>query len=266
VTHAIAGDVIGSITERYSIKTKEFPLFDRRSRFTDGTVLTFAVAHLLLNGGRYGDVFRQYYWRYPDAGYGATFHAWARSADAKPYNSFGNGSATRVSPVAFAFNQIDEVRVAASRSAEVTHNHPEGMKGAEATASAVYLARLKTSKDEIRFYVENEFGYDVSRTPDEIRPDYKFDVTCQRTVPAAISSFLHADHFEDAVRNAISLGGDSDTLCIAGAIAGAYYGVPQYIEQEVRSRLDDRLRLVTEQFVERFTSRRDRRGWFRLLG
>jgi ADP-ribosylglycohydrolase len=264
VIGAIAGDIIGSIYERYQIKTKEFPLFDWRCHFTDDSVLTVAVADVLLNGGSYGDVFRQYYWRYPEAGYGATFHRWARSPEPTPYNSFGNGSAMRVSPVAYAFEQIEQVRSEASRSAEVTHNHPEGIKGAEATASAVFLARRKTSKDEIRSYIENEFGYELSKTPDEIRPDYKFDVTCQGTVPAAICSFLHAEDFEDAVRNAISLGGDSDTLgCITGSIAGAYYGVPRFIEQEARSRLDHRLLAVTQTFEERFMSSRPAKKWFK---
>lgn len=263
---AIAGDIIGSIYERYRIKTKEFPLFDWRCHFTDDTVLTVAVADVLMHGGTYVDRFREYYRRFPDAGYGGSFHTWARSNDPKPYNSFGNGSAMRVSPVAFAFDEIDQVRQEAIRSAEVTHNHPEGIKGAEATAVAVFLARMKTSKDEIRTYVEREFGYDLSRTPDEIRSDYAFDVTCQGSVPPALSSFLHASDFEDAVRNAVSLGGDSDTLaCIAGGIAGAYYEVPPHIEQEVRSRLDDRLRSVIQQFESKFISARERRRWFRGL-
>ena len=259
MTGAVAGDIIGSIYEHHRIKTKEFPLFDWRCHFTDDTVLTVAVANVLLQGGTYVDRFRQYYWRYPYAGYGGTFHVWARSGDPKPYGSFGNGSAMRVSPVAFAFDRIDQVRAEAVRSAEVTHNHAEGLKGAEATASAVFLARLKTEKSQIRAYIEQEFGYDLSRTPDEIRTDYEFDVSCQGSVPAALCSFLHADDFEDAIRNAVSLGGDSDTLaCIAGAVAGAYYGVPTHIEHEIMSRLDEQLRAVTQQFVDRFISPRRR--------
>jgi ADP-ribosylglycohydrolase len=169
----------------------------------------------------------------------------------------------RVSPVAFVFDNIEQVRSEASRSAAVTHNHPEGIKGAEATASAVFLARQKTGKNHIRLYIETEFGYDLAKTPVEIRPDYKFDVTCQGTVPAAICSFLHAQDFEDAVRNAISLGGDSDTLgCITGSIAGAYYGVPRYIEQEVRSRLDGPMQTMTRNFEDRFMSSRRARKWF----
>lgn len=262
---AIAGDVIGSIYERYQIKSKEFPLFDWRCHFTDDTVLTVAVADVLLNGGGYAEKFREYYRRYPEAGYGAAFHRWARSAQGGAYNSYGNGSAMRVSPVAFAFDRIEDVRGEAVRSAAVTHNHAEGIKGAEATASAVFLARLKTPKEEIRKYVEQEFGYDLSNSPEAIRPEYRFDSTCQGTVPAALSSFLHAKDFEDAVRNAVSLGGDSDTLaCIAGACAGAFYCVPEYIAREVQSRLDDALRSVTVQFVRRFLALPRKRRWWTL--
>ena len=253
---AIAGDIIGSIYEQHGIKTKSFQLFDPLCQFTDDTVLTVAAADVLLRGGNYADRFRQYYRLYPHAGYGYMFHIWAQSESPQPYNSFGNGSAMRVSPVAFAFDRIDEVSREAARSAEVTHNHPEGVKGAEATAAAVFLARQKAAKNDIRFYIEREFGYDLSRTTDEIRPLYEFDVTCQGTVPAALSSFLHSEDFEDAVRNAVSLGGDSDTLaCIAGSVAGAYYGVPLYIEKEVRSRIDQHLRSVTLEFSTRFPSR-----------
>ncbi|MGO9920246.1 MAG: ADP-ribosylglycohydrolase family protein [Isosphaeraceae bacterium] len=252
---AIAGDIIGSVYEWDGIKTKEFPLFDSRNYFTDDSVLTVAVAHVILDGGSYSDRFRQYYRRYPDAGYGGFFHEWALSRDPKPYGSFGNGSAMRVSPVGFAFDDLQTVLAEAKRSAEVTHNHAEGIKGAQATAGAIFLARQKTAKDDIRVFVEQEFGYDLNRTLDEIRPGYVFDETCQGTVPAALVSFLEATDFEDAVRNAISLGGDSDTLaCIAGSIAGAYYGVPPHIEREARTRLDDNLREVTDRFTQQFVS------------
>lgn len=250
---AIAGDIIGSIYERFPIKSKDFRLFDSRCQFTDDTVLTVAVAEVLLRDGSYVETFRRYYARHPNAGYGGAFHVWARSTDPKPYNSFGNGSAMRVSPVALAFDTIELVRAEARRSAQVTHNHPEGVKGAEATASAVFLARSGTSKNQIRSYIEREFGYDLSRTPDDIRPGYFFDVTCQGTVPAALASFLHAHDFEDAIRNAISLGGDSDTLaCIAGGVAGAYYGVPPHIQQEIETRLDQNLKAITREFAKRF--------------
>jgi len=250
---AIAGDIIGSIYEAFPIKTKSFPLFDHECSFTDDSVLTVAVAHTILEGGNYSDRFREYYRRYPYAGYGGFFHEWARSSDPKPYGSFGNGSAMRVGPIGFAFEDLETVLMEAKRSAEVTHSHPEGIKGAQATAAAVFLARQQTAKEDIRSYVEREFAYDLSRTLDEIRPGYRFDVTCQGTVPAALVAFLEATGFEDAVRNAISLGGDSDTLaCITGSIAGAYYGVPPHIELEARARLDEDLRDVTDRFTLQF--------------
>ena len=251
---AIAGDVIGSIYERHPIKSKEFKLFDAECRFTDDTVLTIAVAHALLDGGdNYADKYRTYYRSYPTAGYGGAFRAWARSPDSRPYNSFGNGSAMRVSPVGFALNDLNRVRLEARRSAEVTHNHPEGIKGAEATAAAVFLARAAEAKNKIRAYLEQQFGYDLSRTPDEIRPGYAFDVTCQGTVPAALCCFLYSDSYEDTVRNAVSLGGDSDTLaCIAGSVAGAFWGTPAWIWTEAEKRLDDQLRAVIARFVARF--------------
>ena len=252
---AIAGDIIGSIYEHHPIKTKDFPLFGVGCRFTDDTVLTVAVAESLLTGGSYVDCFRDYYARYPNAGYGGAFHLWARSADPQPYNSFGNGSAMRVSPVAYAFTELNDVRREALRTADVTHNHPDGRKGAEATASAIFLARLKTPKEEIREYIEREFGYDLSATPADIRPSYAFDVTCQGTVPPALCCFLCGDTFEDTVRNAVSLGGDADTLaCIAGAVAGAFYGVPSEIVQEAERRLDDHLRAMTTQFTATFAT------------
>jgi len=255
---AIAGDIIGSIYEHYPTKSKEFPLFDASCQFTDDTVLTVAVADTLLDDGAGGDYaagFRRYYRLYPDAGYGGAFHIWARSASRGPYNSFGNGSAMRVGPVAFAFDDLNEVRSEARRSAEVTHNHPEGVKGAEATASAVFLARTGQPRNKIRTYIEREFGYDLSRTPDEIRPNYSFDVTCQGTVPAAFACFLNAQDYEDAVRTAISLGGDSDTLaCIAGGMAGAFWGVPDWIRAEADKRLDDHLKAVIARFAARFPS------------
>ncbi|MGA7410135.1 MAG: ADP-ribosylglycohydrolase family protein [Bryobacteraceae bacterium] len=253
---AIAGDIIGSIYEWAGIKTKEFPLFGRECSFTDDSVLTVAVAHVLLDGGSYSARFREYYRRYPYAGYGGYFHRWAQSSEAGPYGSFGNGSAMRVGPIGYAFEDLETVLAEAKRSAEVTHNHPEGVKGAQATAAAVFLARHQTAKSIIRSFVEREFGYDLSRTLDDIRPDYRFDETCQGTVPAALIAFLEATDFEDALRNAVSLGGDSDTLaCIAGSIAGAYYGVPSHIELEARTRLDGDLRDVTDRFAKQFVLR-----------
>jgi ADP-ribosylglycohydrolase len=248
---AIAGDIIGSVYEAVPIKTPYFyPLFDERARFTDDTVLTVAVADAILLGSTYGSKLRAYFRFYPYAGYGGNFTRWAMSGRGSPYNSYGNGSAMRVSPVAYAWDTLEEVLVKAKESAEVTHNHPEGIKGAQATAAAVFLARHKTPKIDIMDYVEKTFGYDLGRTLDAIRPDYRFDVTCQGTVPEALIAFLESDGYEDAVRKAISLGGDSDTLaCITGAIAGAYYGVPDDIRAEAWVRLDDGLRGVVGTFL-----------------
>src|ERR1700693_981986 len=250
---AIAGDIIGSIYEAFPIKSKTFPLFDRRSRFTDDSVLTVAVAEVIVHGGGYVQQFRDFYHRYPDRGYGGGFHVWAQSNEPKPYGSYGNGSAMRVSPIGFAFDDLESVLAEAKRSAEVTHDHPEGIKGAQATAAAIYLARRKTSKEKIRSYIEHTFDYDLSQSLDAIRPSYEFDVTCQGTVPMAIRSFLEADDFEDAIRNAVSLGGDSDTLaCIAGGVAEAYYGVPSFIEKEVLDRLEPELIRVAKKFEATF--------------
>lgn len=251
---AIAGDIIGSVYEHRPIKTKEFPLFDEDRFFTDDTVLTVAVADVLLHGGSYQEQFLTYYRHYPAAGYGGYFHQWAGSVDPKPYGSYGNGSAMRVTPIGFAYEDLQMVLAEATRSAEVTHDHPEGIKGAQATAAAIFLARQGSDKAGLRSYVEQTFSYDLSRSVDAIRPEYLFDVTCQGTVPAAMISFLDSNSFEDAVRNAISLGGDSDTLaCIAGGIAEAFYGgVPPAIEQEALQRLSPDLRSVTWKFRTKF--------------
>lgn len=262
---ALAGDIIGSIYERYPIKTKDFPLFDRRCCPTDDSVLTVAVADVLLHGGDYTEQFRRYFWLYPNAGYGGTFFHWAQSPNPQPYNSWGNGSAMRVSPIGFAMNELSTVLAEAKRSAEVTHNHPEGIKGAQATAAAVFLARTSKDKQAIRAYITEHFAYDLTATLDALRPTYKFDVSCQGTVPASIVAFLESTDFEDAIRNAISLGGDSDTLaCITGAIAEAYYGeVPAFIRNEVLTRLPPDLRATTEAF-EQFlkTGKHDEPNWW----
>jgi ADP-ribosylglycohydrolase len=251
---AIAGDIIGSVYERENIKTKQFPLFRAESRFTDDTVLTVAIAEALLHQGDYTDTLRQYYQRFPHAGYGGTFKAWAGSSSREPYNSWGNGSAMRVSPISYAFDNLDHVLQAAKRSAEVTHNHPEGIKGAQATAAAIFLAKTDQSQAEIKTYIESTFGYDLSQTLDEMRPTYRFDVSCQGSVPQAITAFLESTNFEDAIRNAISLGGDSDTIaCIAGSIAEAFYGgVPAAIAEEIMIRLDQQLVDVVEAFRTRY--------------
>jgi ADP-ribosylglycohydrolase len=251
---AIAGDIIGSIYEHDNLRSKEFELFDPRCVFTDDTVLTVALAEAILTDGDYVALMRDYYRRYPDAGYGSSFHVWARSERPQPYNSWGNGAAMRISSVGFAFGTLEEVLARATQYTEVTHDHPEGLKGARATAAAVFLARTGASREEIREFTRQQTGYDLSRTLDDIRPGYSFNLSCQGTVPEAIIAFLEATSYEDAIRNAISLGGDSDTLaCITGGIADAFYGgVPAVIAAKVFEILDDDLAAVTREFVHRY--------------
>ncbi len=251
---AIAGDVIGSIFEGRNYKHKNFALFSRVSTFTDDSVLTVATADTILNGGSFRDAYRTYYRRYPYVGYGPSFANWAASDQQEPYNSWGNGSAMRVSPIGYAYNDLEQVLQEAENSASVTHSHPEGIKGAQATASAIFLARTGQSKTEIKAYVESTFGYNLSRKLAEIRPEYEFDVSCQGSVPEAIIAFLESTDFEDAIRNAVSLGGDSDTIaCITGGMAQAFYhGVPEAIAQEIWQRLDEPLRQITQDFVARY--------------
>jgi len=251
---AIAGDIIGSVYEFGRTKSKDFPLFGPGSAFTDDSVLTVAVAQAILTDGDYKRAVLDFGRRYPDAGYGGFFAGWLRSPDPKPYNSWGNGSAMRASPVGFAFDSVDEVLREAQRSAEFTHDHPEGIKGAQATALAVFLARTEWDKDLIRTEITSRFGYDLDRTVEDIRPGYGFDESCQRTVPEALVAFLDSVSYEDAVRNAISLGGDSDTLaCITGGIAEAFYGpVPNVIVEQVKGILPADLWGVTEEFCTKF--------------
>lgn len=253
---AIVGDIVGSVYEFDNRKTKDFPLFTPESEFTDDTILTIAVADVILQGGSYSEAFKTYYHRYPNpmGSYGARFAAWAESSSLEPYHSFGNGSAMRVSPVGFACDSLEAVLQEAERSAAATHNHPEGIKGAQATAAAIFLARTGHSKADIKTYIETQFGYSLHRSLDEIRPHYRFNESCQGTVPEAITAFLESIDFEDAIRNAVSLGGDSDTLtCITGGIAHAFYGdVPDRIAQTALARLDLPLKAVTEAFMSRF--------------
>ena len=251
---AIAGDIIGSIYERWQIKTKEFPLFDDRCRFTDDTVLTVAVADAILAGRPYRQSLKKIGRQYPRAGYGGSFIRWLHSDDPLPYNSWGNGSAMRVSPVGFAFPSEEKVLRHAKMTAEVSHNHPEGIKGAQATALAVFLARTGIGKEQIRARIAEEFDYDLNRTVDGIRPGYSFDVSCQGTVPEAIIAFLDSGSYEDAIRNAISLGGDSDTLaCITGGIAEAFYGgVPDDIREKVTERLTPDLLEIVKNFCRKY--------------
>ncbi|MEM7792935.1 MAG: ADP-ribosylglycohydrolase family protein [Cyanobacteria bacterium P01_C01_bin.118] len=249
---AITGDIIGSVYEFENHKTKDFPLFTKQSIFTDDTILTVAVADVLLHGGTYTDAFKRYYQHYPDpcGGYGARFQSWAASADSQPYNSWGNGAAMRVSPVAYVYQDLEAVLKAAEQTAVVTHNHPEGIKGAQATAAAICLARQGQSRQAIKHYVETTFGYDLSRSLEQIRPDYQFNESCQGTVPEAMIAFLESTSFTDAIRNAVSLGGDADTLtCITGGIAEAFYGeIPDAVVERVWGLLPEQLKTVIVQF------------------
>jgi ADP-ribosylglycohydrolase len=247
---AIAGDIIGSVYEARPIKSKEFPLFGPRCIFTDDSVLTVAIASAILSGRPYKDAVWEIGRRYPHAGYGGSFIRWLMSDNPQPYNSWGNGAAMRVSPVGFAFDTIEEVLEQAKLSAVISHDHPEGIKGAQATALAVFLARASHDKEELREQISRRFGYDLRRSIEEIRPAYGFRISCQETVPEAILAFVDSVSYEDAVRNAISLGGDSDTLaCITGGIAEAYYGeVPETIRSQVRAYLPTPLLKITEEF------------------
>lgn len=247
---ALAGDIIGSIYERQNVKTTDFALFTAKSTFTDDTVLTVAVAECILGDKNYATTLKAYGRRYPNAGYGLAFRKWLASDSLLPYNSFGNGAAMRVSPVGFAYNTLEKVLAEAQNSAKVTHNHPEGIKGAQVTAAAVFLARQGSSKEEIKQYLTKQFGYNLEQTLDEIRPQYSFDASCQGSVPQAVRAFLESTDYEDAVRKAISLGGDSDTIaCITGGIAQAYYQkIPPYIIKKTKELLAPRLWEIVERF------------------
>lgn len=251
---AIAGDIIGSHKEFAPIKTKDFPLFNDKSTFTDDTVLTIAVADNLLHGGDITESILKWGQKYLNVGYGQFFKTRLMSGKLEPYNSWGNGSAMRTSPIGFAYETLDEVIFRATEYAAVTHNHIEGIKGAVATSVAIFMAIKGDSIDEIKDYIENIVGYDLSRTVDEIRPTYKFEVSCQKSVPEAIICFLESTDYEDTIRNAVSLGGDADTqACIAGGIAEAYYGdVPKEIRQEVYKRLPKEMLDIVAKFYEKY--------------
>lgn len=288
---AIIGDIVGSVYEWHNIKTKEFPFFRDDCFFTDDTVMTAAVAEGLMNGGSeddFIDAMKKYGRMYPDAGYGGRFGAWLNSDTKEPYNSWGNGSAMRVSPVGWVMDSgfyartgmfPSEGRELARRSAAVTHNHPEGIKGALAAADSIFICRMYSGKyiadystepivptiedckRQVREHTEKEYGYDLSRTLDEIRPTYRFNESCRDTVPQAITAFLESVDFEDAIRNAVSLGGDSDTLAaITGSIAEAAYGVPQWIKDKAWEYLDEPLRDVCRKWQE-FSAALDQRNY-----
>jgi ADP-ribosylglycohydrolase len=251
---AIIGDIAGSVHEFDPVKTTAFGLFGPGCTFTDDTVLTVATAQVILHGVDYAATYRDFGRRYPGRGYGGNFWAWLMSDNPQPYNSWGNGSAMRVAPVGFAFDSTEAVLQEAQRSAEVTHNHPEGIKGAQATALAIYLARTGSDKETIRREIAGRFGYNLNRTIEQIRPTHVFNESCQGTVPEAIIAFLDSTDFEHAVRLAISLGGDSDTLaCIAGGIAQAYYKqIPQWMADEALSRLPQEFIDIMRQFEKQY--------------
>ena len=250
----IAGDVIGSVHEHRRTKSTDFPLFHPLCAFTDDTVLTVATAEAILTCTPYDVAYREFGRAYPHAGYGGSFYEWLRAPEPRPYNSWGNGSAMRVAPIGFAFETVDEVLNEAERSAAVTHNHREGIKGAQATALAVFMARHGASKEEIRKDLAERFGYNLHRTVNQIRPEYEWDVSCQGSVPEAIVAFLDSSSVEDAIRLAVSLGGDADTqAAIAGGIAEAYYGsLPDTIVTAVRERLPPRFIEVIDAFRRAF--------------
>jgi len=265
---AILGDMIGSPYEfDRGKKTKEFPLFSKHSTYTDDSVMTIAVGEAFLDAQpnaaddwtmrRLVKGMQRWGRKYPHAGYGGNFRWWLRSDDPQPYSSYGNGSAMRVSAVAWLYHDLESVRKAAMMSAVVSHNHPEGIKGAEATATAIFLARTGHSKAEIKEYIEQTFHYDLSRTCDEIRPGYRHVESCQETVPEAITAFLEGESFEDVIRTAVSLGGDCDTLtAIAGSIAEGFYGIPEILKQECLNRLPEDMRSVLKHFDE-YLSRKE---------
>lgn len=258
---AILGDMIGAPYEfDRGRKSKAFPLFSQGSGFTDDSVMTIAVAEALLKNpdGREDQVknalvqsMQKWGRLYSNAGYGLRFIGWIWETHPKPYGSYGNGSAMRVAAAGWMYDTLERTREIARWTAEVTHNHPEGIKGAEATASAIFLARTGSSKEDIKAYITREFGYNLSRTCDEIRPGYHHVESCQETVPEAITAFLEGADFEDVIRTAVSLGGDCDTLtCIAGSIAEAMYGVPEDLKDACLARLSDDMLSVLRQFAQ----------------
>lgn len=247
---AIVGDILGSSFDNYPIKTKKFELLDNKSHFTDDTVMTVAVADSLMNEVPYVESLQKWGRKYPRAGYGGWFRKWIQLDDPQPYNSFGNGSAMRCSSVGWLLEDEDSVLEEAMKSAEITHNHPEGIKGAKAIALGVLLGRKGSSKKEIKEKLETLFDYDLSQKLEQIIPSYTFDNTCQGSVPQAIIAFLESTDFEDAIRNSISLGGDADTQsCITGSLAEAYYkNIPDEITSFVKWRIEDDLLVILDQF------------------
>ena len=251
---AVVGDIVGSKYEFHPIKSMEFPLFSEGSAWTDDTVLTMAVAETLLTGRPYEETLREFALEHPDAGFGGMFWQWFNTPGARPYNSFGNGSAMRVSPIGWAFDTLEKTLAEAECSAEVTHNHPEGIKGAQSVAAAIFLARQGAGQTDIRDVLETRFGYDLHRTYEQIQPPCSFDETCQRSVPEALICVLTSTSFEDAVRRAVALGGDADTqAAIAGSVAEALYGgVPKEIAREARARLTLQFIDIVDAFQDKY--------------
>lgn len=255
---AMAGDIIGSRFEFANIKTKEFPLFTNGCRFTDDSVLTAAVARALMEfregKGALPDLavseLRNFARSHPDAGYGGMFASWVDSQVPTPYGSYGNGAAMRISPVGWIASSKDEVREFSRQITSVTHNHPDAIRGAEAVSMAVYLLRTGAARDQVRLVIASEYGYDLNKSLDEIRPHYCFDVSCSGSIPPALTAFFEADDFEDAIRNAVSLGGDSDTIAaITGSLAEAHFGIPIGIREATSGFLDDELWLTILDFA-----------------
>lgn len=258
---AIIGDIVGSRFEWDNHKSKDFELFDRRCRPTDDSIMSLAVAQAILRSGdNYEDLsshavasMQELGRLYPDAGYGGSFRKWIASDNPQPYNSYGNGSAMRVSPCGYAARSLEEAKKLSAIVTEVSHNHPEGMKGAEAIAVAIFLAREGRSKEEIKKHMREKY-YDIDFTIDEICESYEFDVSCQGSVPVALAAFFESTDFEDAIRNSISVGGDSDTIAaIAGSVAGAFYGVPEGLVASAIAYLDERQLDILRQFEQKYS-------------
>ena len=251
---AITGDIIGSVYEHQAVKHTSFPLFRDDSSFTDDTVLTVAIADSLLSGKSYAAALKQWGRKYPQAGYGRSFYQWLMSRCSVAYNSWGNGSAMRVSPIGWAFDSLERTLKEAKKSAEVTHNHPEGIKGAQVVAGAIFLCRKNKSREEIKRWAEGFSGYNLNRSTTYVRPDYKFEVSCQESVPEAFLCFLEGKSVEDAIRLAVSLGGDADTqACISGALAHAWFnGIPEKLWEQTESRLPEDMRNIVHNFQKTF--------------